>query len=188
MIDAPLNRNRLRIMILKQLALFWMGVFLFTGNALLGEEAEDTRVPPTRPNPLKVAEAGKPEKPMEADVERTRATVTPAKEKEPKRIGPYRALTYDEEILQEVVYRESDNTVWLRLRPEKRNEEIVVKISNQKFANYRKWFTTDDFELVSPANSGKQPNALTDWLTTQARFIEYSMNGDLFLHLERVEN
>ncbi len=175
-------------MTLKKLAIFWTGVFFFAGKALLGEEAGDTRVPPTRPNPLKVAEAGKPEKLVVAEVERTRATMTPAKKKEPKRIGPYRALTFKEDILQEVVYRESDRTVWLRLRPEKRNEEIVVKISNQKFANYRKWFTTDDFELVSPANSGKQPNALTDWLTTQARFIEYYMNGDLFLHLERVKN
>lgn len=175
------------MMSFKMFAFFWTGILSLLASTMLWGSEEDNRVPPTRPNPLKVAESGKPEKPERSLQQSSRVTQSPSTSKDPKRIGPYRALTFDESILQEVIYRESDNTVWLRLRPEKRNEEIVVKISNQKFANYRKWFTTDDFELVSPANAGKQPNALTDWLTTQARFIEYYMNDKLFLHLERVK-
>ena len=143
-------------------------------------QAED-RVPPTRPESIKIP-------PPSASPSRQ-----PQKEEEPKgekkeetrRIGPYRALTFDEAVLQEVVYRKEDNTVWLRLRPEVRNKEIVVKISNQKFANYRKWLDRDGYELVSPANSGKEPNALTDWLQTRAPYIEYYMEGELFLHLKR---
>jgi hypothetical protein len=135
--------------------------FLLAGSlpaaATVGEDTN--RAAPTRPNPIKVTPSADEKR---EDPTPTYREVEKKEKQKERRIGPYKALTFNESILQEVVYRESDQTVWLRLRPEKRNEEIVVKISNQKFANYRKWFTTDDFELVSPANAGKQPNELTD--------------------------
>lgn len=150
----------------------------------LGSYAAEVRKTPTRPDALKVAAAAGDNA---ADTATAKSEVYESANKKDKRFGPYRTLTYDESILQEVVYRKSDHTVWLRLRPEVRDEEIVVKISNRKFAEYRIWFTTNDYELVSPANAGKQPNALSDWLTTQSRFIEYYMNDKLFLHLERLD-
>lgn len=145
-------------------------------------DTRSERSTPIRPDAIKVASAL-----VRDDIVLVKGEVYQSANKENKRFGPYRTVTFNEDILQEVVYRKSDHTVWLRLRPEKRNEEIVVKISNRKFAEYRIWFTTNDYKLVSPANAGKQPNALSDWLTTQARFIEYHMNDELFLHLERVE-
>jgi len=161
--------------------IFLTSAFILWGGGSPLSGNEERRSTPTRPSAIKVSpETRVAAKSGEAE-ERQSAN------KEGTRFGPYKTLTFDEDILQEVVYRKSDNTVWLRLRPEKRNREIVVKISNMKFDGYRKWFTTDDYELVSPANAGKQPNALSDWLTTRARFIEYYMDGELFLHLERVE-
>lgn len=144
--------------------------------------AED-RAPPTRPETIKVPPEASP---IPASTPKTEKTQAKSKE-ESRRIGPFKALTFDESVLQEVVYRKEDNTVWLRLRPEVRHKEIVVKISNQKFANYRKWLDRDGYEMVSPGNAGKQPNALTDWLQTRAPYIEYYMDGELFLHLKREE-
>lgn len=143
----------------------------------------EDRVPPTRPESIKVP----PESPSFSNMPEKQEKPKEEKKKETRRIGPYQALTFNRDVLQEVVYRNEDNTVWLRLRPEVRNKEIVVKISNQKFANYRKWLDRDGYELISPANSGKEPNALTDWLQTRAPYIEYYMDGELFLHLKREE-
>ena len=46
----------------------------------------------------------------------------------------------------------------------------------------RPWFN-GSLELVSPANQGKAPNEYTDWVETTASYIEYYMDGVLFLHL-----
>ncbi len=38
-------------------------------------------------------------------------------------------------------------------------------------------------ELASQANQGKAPNEFTDWIETSANYVEYYMEGNLFLHL-----
>lgn len=98
------------------------------------------------------------------------------------RFGPYDALTINSDVIRGVKVDDAGK-VWILLNPAYRERELVVKISNGKGSDYRKWFTTGDYELVSPANQGKQANAWTDWIETKAPFIEYWMNGQLILHL-----
>ncbi len=145
------------------------------GASLVGQ-ADNDRVPPRRPNALTDDHSetyrAEPEKPAKAEAAK-------------RYFGPYEALVYDEAILDDVEVKDPNNTIWLRLKPAHKDKEIQVKISNEKFSSYRKWYTTNDFVLTSPANAGKPAGALTDWLRTEANYIEYWMDGQLFLHLKR---
>ncbi len=107
------------------------------------------------------------------------------------RFGPYEALVFDANILQEVVVKDPNNTIWLRLDPQFKDKEIRIKISTEKGANYRRWYSgqntiEDGYVLVSPAFAGKGKNQLSDWLRTSSPYVEYWMDGKLFLHLKRV--
>lgn len=101
------------------------------------------------------------------------------------RFGPYEALTINGDVIRGVKV-EDNGEVWLLLNPDYRERELVVKISNGNQTGYRTW-SNGTHELVSPANQGKQANAWTDWILTEARFIEYWMSDRLILHLEKVE-
>ncbi|MCH6256904.1 hypothetical protein MLD52_10120 [Puniceicoccaceae bacterium K14] len=99
-----------------------------------------------------------------------------------KSFGPYETITFNEEVLQDVKVDKEGN-ILLQLNPDFKDREIVVKISNQLFKNYREWWH-GELELVSPAHNGKAANGWTDRVKTQANFIEYWMDGDIFLHLQ----
>lgn len=101
------------------------------------------------------------------------------------RFGPYEALTINSEIVRGVKVDEAGK-IWLLLNPLYKERELVVRISNLEGASYRKWFNGKD-ELVSPADQGKQANQWTDWIETEAPFIEYWMSGEKILHLKKVE-
>ncbi|MEX0326109.1 MAG: hypothetical protein AB3N33_08485 [Puniceicoccaceae bacterium] len=101
------------------------------------------------------------------------------------RFGPYAALTINSDVIRGVKVEENGE-VWILLNPAYRERELRVKISNEKGAGYRKWHH-GTFELVSPADQGKQANEWTDWVLTEARFIEYWMSEELILHLKKVE-
>lgn len=102
-----------------------------------------------------------------------------------KRFGPYEALTFDSKILRDVKYDADTGNVYLQLLPDYKETELRVKLSTEYFASYRKWFN-GDYELVSPANQGKQPYSWTDHVNTTATYIEYWMDGEVFLHLKKV--
>jgi len=99
--------------------------------------------------------------------------------------GPYRALTLNQSILRDVKV-DKEGSVFLQLYPEHKDKEIVVKISNEKFDSYRKWWH-GGYELVSPAKAEKPPYGWTDWVQTKAKYIEYWMDGEVFLHLARID-
>jgi hypothetical protein len=101
------------------------------------------------------------------------------------RFGPYEALTINSDVIRGVKVEENGE-VWILLNPDYRERELVVKISNRNKDGYRKWHH-GTFELVSPANQGKQANQWTDWVLTESKFIEYWMSDQLILHLEKVE-
>ena len=100
------------------------------------------------------------------------------------RFGPYTALSINSDVIRGVKVDDSGK-IWLLLNPEHREREIIVKISNQEGVGYRDWLTGGK-ELVSPANQGKQANAWTDWIETEASYIEYWMNDRKILHLKKV--
>ncbi len=102
-----------------------------------------------------------------------------------KQFGPFEAVTFNATILRDVKYVPEENNVYLQLFPAYKDKEIIVKLSNSYFASYREW-NHGGFELVSPANQGKAPYAWTDFVNTSANYIEYWMDGEVFLHLKRV--
>lgn len=111
--------------------------------------------------------------------EPTRPSEAPAKSK--RVFGPYEAITFNASIINDVKVDKEGN-VFLQLLPEHKDKQLVVKISNEKFAGYRAWWH-GGLELVSPAFSGKSPMGWTDRVQTKARYIEYWMEGQVFLHL-----
>ncbi len=102
-----------------------------------------------------------------------------------KQFGPFEALTFNASILRDVKYVAEENNVYLQLFPEFKEKELTVKLSNDYFASYREW-DHGGYELVSPANQGKTPYGWTDFVNTSANYIEYWMDGEVFLHLKRV--
>lgn len=101
------------------------------------------------------------------------------------RFGPYEALTINSDVIRGVKV-EDNGEVWILLNPAYRERELKVKISNENGTGYRKWHH-GTYELVSPAGQGKQANAWTDWVLTKSPYIEYWMDGELILHLKKVE-
>ncbi|NDV62468.1 hypothetical protein G0Q06_08405 [Puniceicoccales bacterium CK1056] len=99
--------------------------------------------------------------------------------------GPYEALTINSEVVRGVKV-DDGGKIWLLLNPTYREQEIILKISSEEGAGYRKWFN-GSYELVSPANQGKQPNQWTDWIETVSPYIEYWMSGEKILHLKKVK-
>ncbi len=104
---------------------------------------------------------------------------------EVRKFGPYEAIAFNEEVINDVKVTE-ELKIWLQLKPSHKDKELVVKISNEKFAGYREWWN-GGYELVSPAYQGKRAYEWTDYVQTKSRFIEYWMDGEIFLHLKRVD-
>lgn len=102
-----------------------------------------------------------------------------------KVFGPFEALTFNAKVLRDVKYVPDEKNVYLQLFPEFKDKEIIVKLSNDFYANYREW-AHGGFELVSPAGQGKPAYEWTDFVNTSANYIEYWMDGEVFLHLKRV--
>lgn len=99
--------------------------------------------------------------------------------------GPYRAIGINREVVRDVKV-DNELNVYLQLFPAHKDKELVVKISNERFASYREW-VYGGLELVSPANAGKTPYGWTDWVQSKAKYIEYWMDGEIFLHLKRMD-
>lgn len=100
--------------------------------------------------------------------------------------GPYEAIAYDRAYLQGVRTDEAGN-VFLMFQPDKRGTQLVVRISMQKGAPYRPWFT-GDIDLVAQENVGREPNTWTDRIQTTANYIEYRDGQNIFLHLKKIKS
>ncbi len=103
----------------------------------------------------------------------------------PARFGVYEAVTIKRAVVHDVK-TDKEGNVFLQLMSVHKDKELVVKISNEYFSSYRTWWH-GEIELVSPANAGKQPYEWTDRVQTQANYIEYWMDGEVFLHLRRLD-
>lgn len=99
--------------------------------------------------------------------------------------GPYEAIAINRGVVNDVKVDKELN-IYLQLFPEHKNKELIVKISNERFSSYREW-VHGGLELVSPANAGKTSYGWTDWVQTKAKYIEYWMDGEIFLHLKRAD-
>ena len=146
---------------------------------------------PTRPKPREVAAVGgsgsfapvREARPIEGKPQEE--TPPASTEGAGGRFGVYRALVMNRVIVTDVKVDDELNT-YIKLNPEYRMKEIRVKISNFDKSGYREW-DYGGFELVSPANAGRPPYGWTDWVQVRAKYIEYWMDGELFLHLMRTD-
>lgn len=96
--------------------------------------------------------------------------------------GAWEAIAFDGAVVQNV--RVSGDDIFIMLQPDHKDDQLTMKISMQKGAPYRKWFTGDEV-LVAQENSGRAANTWTDRIQTSAKYIEYYAGGKLFLHLKR---
>jgi len=108
----------------------------------------------------------------------------PSDQSEHPRFGPFEALVFDQEYLQDVKFE--DGRIYLKRQPNHRKEAITLRNSMANRDAYRKWFN-DKTDLVSPANAGHPENAWTDWVETSANYVEYWVGERMILHLHRVD-
>ncbi len=105
-----------------------------------------------------------------------------AEETQTRSWGPWEAIVFDETVVKDV--RVSGDDIFIMLQPAHRNDQLTMKVSMQKGAGYRKWFTGNEV-LVAQENSGRAANTWTDRIQTSANYLEYYAGDKLFLHLKR---
>lgn len=100
--------------------------------------------------------------------------------------GPYEAITYNRDYVQGVKVDDKGD-IFIMFQPAKRDTQLVLRISQQEGAPYRKWFH-GEIELVAQENAGREPNTWTDRVQTSANFIEYRDGQTIFLHLKKIKS
>jgi len=102
-----------------------------------------------------------------------------------KKFGPYEALIFDKTMLSDVKV-DAKGDVYLMLQPSQVAAQITMKISMEKGAGYRKWFTGDE-TLVAQQNvpGGRTAGVWSDRISTSANYIEYWAGGKCFLLLKK---
>ena len=100
------------------------------------------------------------------------------------KFGPYEAITIDPDVVRGVRV-DDERRIYLLLAPETADKELHLRISVERGAGYRKWFTGDEV-FVAPPNPDRRRGEWTDWIRTESNYIEYWMDGELFLHLRRL--
>ncbi|GAB5558668.1 MAG: hypothetical protein SynsKO_03150 [Synoicihabitans sp.] len=99
-----------------------------------------------------------------------------------KEFGPWMAIVWDEEVIQDVRVKGDD--IFIKLQPKHRNAKLTMKNSMKEGGPYRNWFTGKDV-LVAQENAGRAANAWTDRMQTSANYLDYYNDGKLFLRLKR---
>lgn len=101
------------------------------------------------------------------------------------KFGPYEAIVIDPDVVKGVRV-DDERRIHLLLAPETAEKELHLRISTGRGAGYRKWFTGEEV-FVAPPNPDRQRGEWTDWIRTESNYIEYWMDGKLFLHLRRID-
>ena len=111
------------------------------------------------------------------------ASLVSAKDSEtPRSFGPFDAIVFDAEVIQDV--RISGDDIFIKLQPDHRNDTLTMKNSMQEGGPYRKWFNGKEV-FVAQENSGRAANSWTDRMQSGANYIDYYSDGKLFLRLKR---
>ncbi len=100
------------------------------------------------------------------------------------KFGLYEAILIDPDVVKGVRV-DDERRIYLLLVPETAEKELHLRISAERGAGYRKWFTGEEV-FVAPPNPDRRRGEWTDWIRTESNYIEYWMDGELFLHLRRI--
>lgn len=111
-------------------------------------------------------------------------TEAAAPKNEVRRFGPYEAIIYDPAMLADVKVDEKGD-IFLLLRPDRLQTRVTIRISMQKGAAYRKWFTGEEVLEAQQNTTGRSPGVWSDRVQTTANFIEYWSGDTCFLHLKK---
>ena len=101
-------------------------------------------------------------------------------------VGPYRQLSRDLEVVDEVFANRG--RIYILLRDESREEEMSVKISDARNSQFQKWPNGSEERIVSGERDPTPPVKDAGWIETKAPFIEYWIEDKLVLHLMRVRD
>ena len=102
-----------------------------------------------------------------------------------KTVGPFEVIEIDMDFLQDVSYR--TDRIYLKRQVDRRTEAVTLRVSMLPGEAYRKWFN-GEYDLISPANAGHEPNGWTDWVETTANYVEYWVGDKKVLHLKRISS
>ncbi len=92
----------------------------------------------------------------------------------------FNILTQNNSVVTDL--RTDEENVWIKLASEHTSEPITVRISDKNKDFYRPWFH-GNVDLVSTGFRGN--NVWSDRVQTKAKYVEYWLNDELVLHLER---
>lgn len=115
------------------------------------------------------------------------AVETPASTAPAPRFGPYEALTFDKTVLADVKVDDKGD-IFLMLQPDHIAAQLTIRISMQKGAGYRKWFTGDETLVAQQNTTGRTAGVWSDRVQTSATYIEYWAGGKCFLHLKKIDH
>ena len=93
---------------------------------------------------------------------------------------PFNILSQNTAVVTDVKAENMD--VWIKLASAHDSDIVTVRISNRNKDFYRTWFH-GNVDLVSTGFRGS--DVWSDRVQTQAKYIEYWVNDELVLHLER---
>ena len=99
---------------------------------------------------------------------------------------PFTVLSVNEAIVQDVVIEGDD--IYVKISEDHWDIDVTVKLSNEYMESYRTWLN-GGMEMPIKVYRSQQRNKQghTYRINTSAKFVEYWYNGELILHLERLE-
>lgn len=94
--------------------------------------------------------------------------------------SPFEVLTQDTSAVEG--YRTEGDNVWIKLTSAHVSDTVTVRISDRNRDFYRPWFNGST-DLVSTGYRGN--DVWSDRVQTKAKYIEYWVDDQLVLHLQR---
>ena len=99
---------------------------------------------------------------------------------------PFTVLSVNETIVDDVVIEGDD--IYVKVNQDFWDIDVTVKLSNEYMEGYRSWLNGDMEMPVKVYRSQKRnKQGHTYRINTSAKFVEYWYNGELILHLERLD-
>jgi hypothetical protein len=101
-----------------------------------------------------------------------------------QKFGDFSAVKMDKEVVEDVFAQGND--IYVKINKTYWGAAFKVKISNEDMSGYRKWSSGEEEMTVRVYQSQKENRqGYTYRVNTAARYVEYWMDGNLVLHLER---
>jgi len=99
---------------------------------------------------------------------------------------PFTVLSVNEAIVKDVVIEGDD--IYVKVNEDYWDIDVTVKLSDEYMESYRSWLNGDmEMPVKVYRSQVRNKQGHTYRINTSAKFVEYWYNGELILHLERLE-